>query len=100
MPLYWRVFAVNATVLTVAAVALVVSPLTISFPVAVTELVVLSAGLVALPLVNLALLRRVFGRLSRLTCFMREVDPLRPGSRVRSGTPTRRSPSLPTPSTT
>ncbi len=85
MPLYWRVFAVNATVLTVAAVALVVSPLTISFPVAVTELVVLSAGLVALLLANLAVLRRVFGPLSRLTRFMREVDPLRPGSRVPLG---------------
>jgi signal transduction histidine kinase len=85
LPLYWRVFAVNATVLTVAAVALVVSPLTISFAVAVTELVVLSAGLVALLLVNLALLRRVFGPLSRLTRFMRGVDPLRPGSRVPLG---------------
>jgi two-component system sensor histidine kinase UhpB len=73
------------TVLTVAAVALVVSPLTISFPVAVTELVVLSAGLVALLLVNLALLRRVFAPLSRLTRFMREVDPLRPGSRLPLG---------------
>ena len=85
MPLYWRVFAVNATVLTAAAVALVVSPLTISFPVALTELVVLSAGLVALLLANLALLRRVFGPLSRLTRFMREVDPLRPGSRLPLG---------------
>jgi two-component system, NarL family, sensor histidine kinase UhpB len=62
--------------------ALVVSPLTVSFPVALTELVGLAAGLVALLVVNLALLRRVFAPLDRLSRFMREVDPLRPGSRV------------------
>jgi two-component system, NarL family, sensor histidine kinase UhpB len=85
MPLYWRVFAVNAAVLTLAAVALVVSPLTVSFPVALAELVVLSAGLAALLIVNFALLRRVFAPLARLTGFMREVDPLRPGSRAPTG---------------
>jgi two-component system sensor histidine kinase UhpB len=84
MPLYLRVFLINATVLTLAAVALVVSPLTVSFPVALTELVVLSAGLVAVLAVNYALLRRAFAPLARLTRFMREVDPLRPGSRVPS----------------
>jgi two-component system sensor histidine kinase UhpB len=84
MPLYLRVFLINATVLTLAAVALVVSPLTVSFPVAVTELVVLSAGVAAVLVVNYALLRRAFAPLARLTRFMREVDPLRPGSRVPS----------------
>ena len=82
MPLYWRVFAINAAVLTTAAAALVISPLTVSFPVALTELVVLAAGVAGLLVVNLALLRRVFGPLERLTGFMRQVDPLRPGSRV------------------
>jgi two-component system sensor histidine kinase UhpB len=82
MPLYWRVFAINAAVLTSAAAALVISPLTVSFPVALTELVVLAAGVAGLLVVNLALLRRVFGPLERLTGFMRQVDPLRPGSRV------------------
>jgi two-component system, NarL family, sensor histidine kinase UhpB len=85
MPLLWRVFAINATVLTVAAAGLVISPLTVSFPVALTELVVLSAGLVALLVANLVLLRRVFAPLDRLTRFMRGVDPLRPGSRVPPG---------------
>ena len=82
MPLYLRVFLINATVLTLAAVALVVSPLTVSFPVALTELVVLGAGLTAVLALNYALLRRAFAPLARLTRFMREVDPLRPGSRV------------------
>jgi two-component system, NarL family, sensor histidine kinase UhpB len=82
MPLYLRVWTINAALLGLAAVALVVSPLTVSFPVALTELVVLSAGLVAVLAVNYVLLRRAFGPLARLTRFMREVDPLRPGSRV------------------
>jgi two-component system, NarL family, sensor histidine kinase UhpB len=85
MPLLWRVFAINAAVLTVAAAGLVISPLTVSFPVALTELVVLVAGLIALLAVNVMLLRRVFAPLDRLTTFMREVDPLRPGSRVPVG---------------
>jgi two-component system sensor histidine kinase UhpB len=80
--LFWRVFAINATILTAAMVALVLSPLTVSFPVALTELLVLGAGLVALLLVNLAWLRRVFTPLARLSRTMREVDPLEPGSRV------------------
>jgi two-component system sensor histidine kinase UhpB len=83
--LFWRVFAINATILTAATVALVVSPLTVSFPVALTELFVLGAGLAALLLANLAWLRRVFTPLARLSRTMREVDPLRPGSRVPVG---------------
>src|SRR5918992_3571435 len=85
MPLQRRAFAINAAVLTAAAVALVVSPLTVSFPVALTELVVLLAGLLALLAMNYGLLGRVFGPLSRLTHFMRDVDPLRPGGRVPAG---------------
>ena len=82
MSLLWRVFAINAAGLTAAMLALVVTPLTVSFPVALTELVVLAAGLVALLVVNLALLRRVFAPLERLSRFMRDVDPLSPGSRA------------------
>ena len=85
MTLLWRAFAINTAVLTAAMLALVVSPLTVSFPVALTELVVLAAGLVALLVVNLALLRRVFAPLARLSRIMREVDPLQPGSRVPLG---------------
>ena len=85
MTLLWRAFAINTAVLTAAMLALVVSPLTVSFPVALTELVVLAAGLVALLAVNLALLRRVFAPLARLSRIMREVDPLQPGSRVPFG---------------
>jgi two-component system, NarL family, sensor histidine kinase UhpB len=82
MSLRWRVFAINAAGLTAAMLALVISPLTVSFPVALTELIVLTAGLVVLLVGNLVLLRRVFGPLEGLSRFMREVDPLRPGSRA------------------
>ena len=60
MPLFWRVFATNAVVLVAAAVALVATPATVSFPVALAEAVVLALGLGAVMLINLLLLRRVF----------------------------------------
>ena len=82
MSLLGRVFAINAAVLIAAMVALVVSPLTVSFPVALAELAALTAGLVALLVVNIVLLRRVFAPLGRLSRFMGEVDPLRPGGRA------------------
>ena len=85
MPLLWRVFATNAAVLVLATLVLVVSPATVSFPAALTELVVLAAGLTAMLGLNLALLRRALRPLSRLTRFMRGVDPLRPGARLPVG---------------
>jgi two-component system sensor histidine kinase UhpB len=54
----------------------------VSFPIALTELVVLVAGLAAMLALDLALLRRAFGPLRRLTGVIRGVDPLRPGGRA------------------
>jgi two-component system sensor histidine kinase UhpB len=82
VPLLWRVFATNAAVLVAATLVLVVSPATVSFPIALAELIVLIGGLVAMLTLNLALLRRAFGPLQRLTTVMRGVDPLRPGERA------------------
>ena len=82
MPLLWRVFATNAVVLAVATLALVLSPATVSFPIALAELIVLAGGLTAMLVLDLALLRRAFGPLRRLTAVMRGVDPLRPGDRA------------------
>ena len=56
-----RVFLVNAAVLAAAVVALAVSPVTVSDPVALREAVVLVAGLTLLLIVNLVLFRRTFG---------------------------------------
>jgi two-component system sensor histidine kinase UhpB len=82
VPLLWRVFATNAAVLVAATLVLIVSPATVSFPIALAELIVLMGGLAAMLALNLALLRRAFGPLQRLTSMMRVVDPLRPGERA------------------
>jgi two-component system, NarL family, sensor histidine kinase UhpB len=80
--LFWRVFATNAAILTVATLVLALSPATISSPLALTEAVVLSVGLAMMLVVNLFLMRRAFVPLQRLTALMRTVDPLRPGRRI------------------
>jgi two-component system, NarL family, sensor histidine kinase UhpB len=85
MPLFMRVFAVNAALLVGAAAALVLTPATVSFPVAPTEAAELIAGLTAILAFNFVALRRVFRPLARLTAFMRGVDPLRPGRRAPRG---------------
>jgi two-component system sensor histidine kinase UhpB len=82
MPLFWRVFVTNALVLALATVALALSPATVSFPVALTEAVVLAVGLGAMLAVNVALLRRALSPLERLRASMRGADPLRPGTRA------------------
>jgi two-component system sensor histidine kinase UhpB len=82
MPLLWRVFGTNALVLLVATAALIVSPATVSFPVALTEAIVLVLGLGAMLVLNLVLLRRALSPLGRLRAFMSGADPLRPGVRA------------------
>jgi two-component system, NarL family, sensor histidine kinase UhpB len=80
--LLWRVFGANAAVLVLATLVLVLTPITVSFPIALAELVALGGGLVAMLVLDLALLRRAFRPLSRLTVVMRGIDPLRPGERA------------------
>jgi two-component system sensor histidine kinase UhpB len=82
VPLFWRVFATNALILTAAATALALSPATVSFPVAATEAAILAVGICAMVALNLAMLRRAFAPLERLKRFMRGVDPLAPGQRA------------------
>jgi two-component system, NarL family, sensor histidine kinase UhpB len=72
----------NAAVLLIAGLALVLTPATVSDPVSLEEVVELVAGLVALVVANLFLLRRAFTPLQRLTSFMGRVDHLSPGLRV------------------
>jgi two-component system sensor histidine kinase UhpB len=81
-PFAWRIFAVNAVILVAAAMALALSPATVSFPIALTEGIVLAVGLIAILIVNLLLVRRSFAPLERLTRLMRSVDLLRPGQRL------------------
>jgi two-component system, NarL family, sensor histidine kinase UhpB len=81
MSLFWRVFVTNGALLVVAAVVLGVSPITVSWPIALTEAVVLTLGLIAMLVANIVLLRPAFQPLERLARRMGEVDLLRPGQR-------------------
>jgi two-component system, NarL family, sensor histidine kinase UhpB len=82
MTLLWRVFATNAAVLVAATMLLALTPATVSFPLALTEAVVLAAGLPAMLGINFVLLRRVLRPLDRLRHFMAGVNPLEPGARA------------------
>jgi two-component system sensor histidine kinase UhpB len=82
LSLLWRIFLGNAAVLGIAVAVLVLTPVTVSFPAAGGELLVLAAGLVVMLAVNYVLLRRAVGPLVRLTSLMEAIDPLRPGRRA------------------
>jgi two-component system sensor histidine kinase UhpB len=75
VPLFWRLFVPNASVLIVASVVLIVEP-------ANGRIVALVGGLAIMLAVNLLLMRRAFAPLTRLMTTMNRVDPLRPGERV------------------
>jgi two-component system sensor histidine kinase UhpB len=82
--LFWRVFATNAVILSLAAAVTVVvlSPGVFSQPVAVKELAILIGGLAVMVVVNLLLVRRIVAPLGELMALMRSADPVRPGARV------------------
>jgi len=81
--LFWRVFGLNALVFIIAGLVLAVSPLTVSWPITLAQATTLVAGVAVMLLINLALMRRSFAPLTRLASTMREIDPLKPGQRVR-----------------
>lgn len=84
IPLFWRVFALNAAVLAgaVALTVVVLPPHVLSAPAVEEEIAILVASLGLMLAINLLLLRHAFSPLGRLTELMREVDLLRPGQRV------------------
>jgi two-component system, NarL family, sensor histidine kinase UhpB len=82
LPLFWRVFATNAVAMSLAFGALVFAPVTVSVPIAATEIAVLAIGLAVLLIFNLLLLRPAFRPLEELAETMRRHDPLSPGERV------------------
>jgi len=73
--LLWQIFLGNAIVLSVATLTLVLTPVTVSFPAAERELLVLTAGLGTMLLVNFGLLRRAVSPLERLAAVMRASGP-------------------------
>jgi two-component system sensor histidine kinase UhpB len=76
MSLFARVFTANAALLVAAATVLGLSPATVSWPIAVTEAVVLGCGLAAMLAVNVVLLRLALAPLTALAARMRQVDLL------------------------
>ena len=82
VPLFWRIFLTQFAVLVVAFLLLVFAPVTVSIPVAATELVVLICGMAALAGLGLLLLRPALKPLETVTTTMRAIDPLEPGQRV------------------
>jgi two-component system sensor histidine kinase UhpB len=82
LPLFWRVFAANAAAMSLAFAGLVFAPVTVSVPVAVTELIVLAIGLALVLILNLLMLRPAFRPFDKLADTMRRHDPLSPGERV------------------
>ncbi|MBD9735758.1 HAMP domain-containing sensor histidine kinase, partial [Streptomyces sp. H28] len=80
MPLFWRIFLLNAIVL-ITATALLLGPVTVSTPVLLTEAAVLTVGLAAMLGANALLLRVGLAPLDRLTRAMTTTDLLRPGRR-------------------
>jgi two-component system sensor histidine kinase UhpB len=85
--LYQRVFLLNAAILIVATLVVAITPATVSFPVELTEAIVLVAGLIAILVLNAVALRAAFAPLERLRRSMREVDPYRPGKRLEATGP-------------
>lgn len=82
MPLYWRVFLLNALVFVTGTLVLALSPATVSSPVLAPEALVLFVGLVVMLAANAALLRLGLAPLRRLTRMMQTIDLLRPGQRL------------------
>jgi two-component system sensor histidine kinase UhpB len=80
--LLWRVLLANGIVLALSVLLLAVTPITISAPIALNQLLILLAGLVVMLVVNFVLLRPVISPLRRLTRLMETIDPGRPGRRL------------------
>ena len=83
--LYARVLAVNASILTLAVLLLIVTPIRIDPTVTRGQLAVLLAGLVVMLASNAVLLRLSMAPLDRLMGLMRSVDVLQPGRRLDVG---------------
>jgi two-component system sensor histidine kinase UhpB len=80
--LFWRVLALDASLLTLVALSLLLTPVTISTPIRLTEALVVAGGLILIIAANALLLRQAFRPLQRLVERMQVVDLLRPGQRL------------------
>ncbi len=82
MSLLWRIFLANGSVLALVVLLLAVTPITISAPIDLEQLLLLVGGLAAMLAMNFLLLRWLFVPLRRLTALAASIDPNRPGRRL------------------
>jgi two-component system sensor histidine kinase UhpB len=82
LPLLWRVFAINATLLVIAASLLAFTPVTISAPIAVVEALGLVVALAVMLSANFLLLRQALRPIATLARQLEAVDLLRPAPRL------------------
>jgi two-component system, NarL family, sensor histidine kinase UhpB len=80
--LFRRLLLTYAGVVGLAVAVLVLAPITVSVPTAITELAVILAGFVATLLIYRSFLQRALAPLQTLTDVMHQVDPLAPGQRI------------------
>jgi two-component system sensor histidine kinase UhpB len=80
--LFWRVLILNAALMSVGAIALAASPVTVSFPATGRQVLVLALGVIALVAANAVLLRVSLRPLRELSALMERVDLLHPGQRL------------------
>jgi two-component system sensor histidine kinase UhpB len=82
VPLFWRVLALNAAVVSAMAVAIALVLPTSFTSIAVDDAVVLVVALAATLAATTFLLRRALDPLARVTELLRSVDPLQAGERL------------------
>lgn len=82
LPLLWRAFFASAVIMGIAAVLLVVTPVTIHAPVTYGQFAIIIGGLGLMLAANLWVLRKVLAPLHRLTALMTSIDPGQPGKRI------------------
>lgn len=82
--LFRRLVAINGLVFTVGTLVLALSPATVSSPVLLAEVPVLSVGLALILGANAVLVRRSLAPLAALTAVMERVHLLRSGDRIRA----------------
>ncbi|GIH22077.1 sensor histidine kinase [Acrocarpospora phusangensis] len=80
--LFWRLFVLNGLVFTAGTLVLALSPATVSSPLLLTEVPVLTVGLALILAANALLLRSSLAPLDALATLMQRVDLLRTGDRI------------------
>ncbi|MFC9619995.1 HAMP domain-containing sensor histidine kinase [Streptomyces sp. NPDC056930] len=84
MSLFWRIFVMNAFVLVVAATLLLSPWVTISAPVLLDEVIVVTAGVLTMLAADACLFRYGLAPLKQLSRAMARVDLLNPGTRPKA----------------